>query len=295
MKTFTIISDKYYLDRGIAMFESINKLMKIDYRLYYLCLDEITFNKLRDINSEKLIPLYIKDEFKDNKDFELLAKNNESNPNDFSDFHFALGSFFTNYIMEKESPEDVLYIDADIIFYYSPEIVSKYVENKSIGIIAHRHNNFGSKVGAFNVGIIYFRGNNIGKKCLKWWRDVVLDKNNKWYKTHGTCGDQKYLELFFSLFGEENVKILDENIGHGAPWNFTLYDYFSEKRIIKWREAIQALVFIHFSHFTYDENSYSVDRDGEWKNFRLLENLDIKRYYDDYYEILKDVKQRYKL
>jgi len=295
MKTFTTLSDKYYLDRGIAMFESINKLMKIDYRLYYLCLDKITFNKLKEIDSKKLVPLYIKNEFKDNEDFKTLAKYNKSNPNDFSDFHFALGSFFTNYIMEKESPEEILYIDADIIFYYSPEIVFKYIEDKSIGIIAHRHNSFGSKVGAFNVGIIYFRNDNVGRKCLKWWRDVVMDPNNRWHKTHGLCGDQKYLELFFDLFESKNIKILDENIGHGAPWNFTLYGYFSERRIIKYMEVIQALIFNHFSHFTYDENSYTVDRNKEWKNFRLLENSDIKRYYDDYFEILKDVKQRYKL
>jgi len=52
-----------------------------------------------------------------------------------------------------------------------------------------------------------------------------MDPNNRWHKTHGLCGDQKYLELFFDLFESKNIKILDENIGHGAPWNFTLYGY----------------------------------------------------------------------
>jgi len=313
MKTLVTLSDKHYLDRGIALYESIEKLMKIDYKLYYLCLDKVTFNKLKEINNEKLIPLYIKDEFHNNKDFDILVKSNISIPNGHSDYHFALGSFFTNHIMEKESPEEILYIDADIIFYYSPEIVFKYTKDKSIGLILHRHNHIGAKVGGFNVGIIYFNNNIVGRKCLKWWRDIVMNKNDKWYITHGIreddlfkncvhlpelnnfAGDQKCLESFEQLFGKENIKILDEDMGHGAPWNFTLYEYFNEKRVIRWNGVVQALVFNHFSHFIYNEDSYSVDRDEEWREFKLLENLAIKRYYDKYFEILKDVKQRYKL
>jgi len=293
MKVFVTLSDKYYLNKGIALYESINQLMRIDYRLYYLCLDELTFDKLKEINDKKLIPLYIKDEFHNNKDFELLAKNNKSNPNNYSNFHFALGSFFSNYIMEKESPESVLYIDADIIFYHSPEIIFKYA-NKSIGLILHRHNEIGTTVGGYNVGIIYFCNDIIGKKCLKWWRDVVMDINNKWHETHGMCGDQKYLELFEPLFGKENIKVLDENIGHGAPWNFTLYKYFNDKNIIEWKGNIQNFVFNHFSHFNYDENSYKIQRKNEWGD-KLLKNPMIKRYYDEYFKILKNVKRRYEL
>lgn len=294
MRTLTTLSDQYYLDKGIAMFESVKRLME-GFNLYYLCLDRFTFDTLSGIDA-RLIPMFIDYEFRDNKDFELLAKNNKSNPNDHSDFHFALGSFFTNYIMEKKSPESILYIDADILFYKSLEVIFEAMEGNSIGLILHRHNKIGAKVGGYNVGVIYFRNNDVGRKCLKWWRDVVLDKNNKWYETHGMCGDQKYLELFEPLFGKENIKILDEDIiGHGAPWNFTLYNYFNDKSIIKWKEIIQILVFNHFSHFNYNENSYKIERENEWDGWELLKNPMIKRYYDEYFEILKDVKKRYKL
>ena len=292
MKVFTTLSDKYYLDRGIALYESIDRLMKVDYRLYYLCLDEITFNKLRKINNKELVPLYIKEEFRYNKDFDFLVKNNKSVPEGHSPFHFTLNSFFTNHIMERESPESILSIDADIIFRHSPEIIFEHAD-KSIGLILHRHNKIGAKVGGFNVGVIYFRNDDIGRKCLKWWRDVVMDKNNKWHKTHGTWADQKYLELFPVLFEKENIKILDDNIGHAAPWNFTLYNY-SDNKII-WKGITQILVFIHFSQFNYNENSYKVQRKKEWDFFHLLRNPAIKKYYDEYFEILKDVKQRHEL
>ena len=288
MKTLVTLSDKYYLDRGIALFESINKF-DFDFRLYYLCLDRETFDKLTGI--DKIIPIHISI-FNKDKAFRLLAKNHKSSPNQYSDFHFALASFFTNYVMDKTNQE-VLHIDADILFYRSPEVIFESVKGKSVDLILHRHNKIGTKVGGFNVGIVYFRNDDIGKKCLKWWRDVVLNTNNKYHKTHGTCGDQKYLELFSELFGRKNIKILDENIGHGAPWNLLLYDYLSGRRI-KWKGLTQDLVLTHFSHFSYNENSYKIMRKKEW-NPELLNVPEVKVYYDEYFEILKDVKKRYEL
>lgn len=301
MYAFTTLSDRNYLDKGIALYESISKFL-MHYELFYLCLDEATFNKLAEIDDPRLIPLLITDEFKDNKDFGILVENNRSVPiglpdeyyvkNElfpgYSDFHFALGSFFTHHIMEKESPDGILYVDSDVLFYCSPELIFDAVVGKSIGIIKHRHNEIGCTAGGYNVGIVYFRNDPIGSNCLFWWHTVVMNKKNPWFETHGGCGDQKYLELFEVLFG--NVKILDEDIGHGAPWNFSLYEYFDDKTIISWNGAIQPLVFVHFSHFNYVGDKYRVARRKEWCMW-----MPAKKYYDDYLLTLQSVKWRYNL
>ena len=289
MRTLITLSDRHYLDKGIAMFESVERLME-EFVLYYLCLDRYSYDKLSGID-DRLIPMFIDNEFRDNKDFDTLVKHNQSTPNGYSDFHFALGSFFSHYIMEQKSPESLLYVDSDILFYYSPEIIFHHAD-KSIGLVLHRHNRIGAGVGGFNVGVIYFKGDPIGKKALKWWRDVVMDKTNKWFKTHGGCGDQKYLELFSKLFGRSNVKILDDNIGHGAPWNFLLYRYL-KKSVILWRGKKQLLVFNHFSHFNYNDKGYRVMRTNEWP--KRIAYPPVKAYYDEYFRILKDVKKRYEL
>ena len=80
MKAFKILTDKHYFDRGIALYESIDRLMECDYRFYYLCLDRYTFNIIVKINNKTLIPVCIEDKFCDNKGFELLVKNNQSVP-----------------------------------------------------------------------------------------------------------------------------------------------------------------------------------------------------------------------
>lgn len=301
MLIFTTISDVNYLDRGIALYESMNVFLD-EYRLYYLCMDEPTFNKWEEINDERVVPILMETEFQNNPDFAILKVNNISVPvglpddyyrdnnlfPGYSDFHFALGSFFTHYIMTKENPKAILYVDSDILFYHSPQLIFDAMKDKSIGIIRHRHNEVGCVAGGYNVGIVYFRNNEIGCKCLEWWRNVVMNKDNPWFKTHGGCGDQKYLELFRKLFGD--VKILDDNIGHGAPWNFHLYGYFPDKTIIEWNGGLQPLVFIHFSHFNYTATHYRVARRNEWSLYEPA-----KRYYDEYYTILRNIKMRYNL
>ena len=115
-----------------------------------------------------------------------------------------------------------------------------------------------------------------------------MDKNNRWFAEYGGCGDQKYLELFESKFGD--VKILDEDIGHAAPWNFSLYNYFEDDTIIQWKDVIQPLVFIHFSHFNMDENGYRVAHRAEWGMWGPA-----KKYYDNYFRTLWDIRRRYNL
>ena len=287
------------MDRGLVLYESIRSFLS-EFRLYYLCLDEDTFYQLHRVHDKRLVPLLMSDCFQNNSDFQLLMKNNRSVPvgmpeewyqennlfPGYSDFHFALGSFFTHYVMQEYTPEDILYVDADIVFYHNPQLVFDSGRKKSIGIIRHRHNEVGCVAGGYNVGVVYFKNNVTGKACLQWWRDVVMNKSNPWFSTHGGCGDQKYLELFIPMFSD--VQILDEDIGHGAPWNFSLYRYFDDPYIIEWNGVVQPLVFIHFSHFNYKRDAYRVARRGEW-----YLHAPAKRYYDAYFQMLWDVRKRY--
>jgi hypothetical protein len=63
------------------------------------------------------------------------------------------------------------YIDSDIFFYQDIDIVYQEIGNKSVGIIAHRHNSVGSdRDGAYNVGVVYFKNNEMGKNFKKKFR-----------------------------------------------------------------------------------------------------------------------------
>ena len=114
-----------------------------------------------------------------------------------------------------------------------------------------------------------------------------MDPTNEWFEQYGRVGDQVYLEGFAPLFGESNVAVLDDMIGHGAPWNLSLYQYDGDE--IVWEGRRQKMVFIHFSHFTpnFENDTYSIDRSGEWDCVLSNPHPRVIEYYDDYFERLK--------
>ena len=288
------LSDKNYLINGLLLIDSLTKFSTTDINIYYLCMDDDSLNKLNEINNKNVIPISIK-ELESDKDFETLKKNTDYKPNSHEcTYCFALGSFFTEYVIRKYNLADVLYVDSDIIFYDDPNSIIKTIGDKSMGIMLHRHVPIGHHVGGYNVGVVYFKNNEIGYKCLKWWRDCVMDPTNEWFAEYGRVGDQVYLEGFGPIFGEDNVCVIDSEIGHGAPWNFTLYGYDGD--YIDWGGKRQKMLFIHFSHFTpnYENNTFKVDREGEWYNPHLRHPR-IYEYYNDYFNKLIETKNKYKI
>jgi hypothetical protein len=135
-----------------------------------------------------------------------------------------------------------------------------------------------------------------------------MNPNNEWFAAYGNCADQKYLEAFEPLFGKENISIMDNTVGHGAPWNLGLYKYLDEEigGTILWepRSGLpfktsrkQKMVFIHFSQFMpdFEKNTWAYDRNGCWNGCGLYGKASIDKYYNDYFEKLKSTKKAYGL
>ena len=203
----------------------------------------------------------------------------------------------------------VLYIDSDIMFYDTVDKIFEAVDPKSIGIITHKHNKLdknNTNVGYYNVGVIYFKNDEVGSSCLNFWRHCCIHSNNKYSAIFGSCGDQKYLELFDDLFGAQHVEVLCRKVGNGAPWNFTMFEFIGDNKII-WHDPEgnvlhpgesleQELVFNHFSHFTpsYEEYRFKFDRHGEWGP-QLPSHAGVVDIYREYFINLMKVKQTYGL
>ena len=310
IKNLVTLSDKNYLENGLCLYDSLKKHSS-DFYLHYLALDEDTHRVLRELDLENIF-VYSLIDLSIDTDLEVLIHNNPSRPIDTSDgqspFHWALASFFSNFLIQQYKIPHVMYVDSDLLFYDSVEKIFDCIGKKSIGLITHKHIKLDKDLknpGYYNVGIIYFRNNKVGKECLRFWRDCCVNPNNQFSDVFGSCGDQKYLELFEDFFDKDEIKVLDKEIGHGAPWSFVLFDFISPTRVV-WKDPMhlvleedsieQDIVFNHFSHFTpnYDSDSYSVDRGGEWGP-RLRQHPGVKEVYDDYFEKLKETRERYNL
>jgi hypothetical protein len=127
--------------------------------------------------------------------------------------------------------------------------------------------------GWYNVGVMAFNSSAPALNISETWKSWLMRTDHPFYERHGTCGDQKYLELFIPFFGKENICVFDDDprICHLAPW-CTEGDY-------------SKVLFYHFSHFRYELPGQWWDSlHGEWHP----SNSDIiKPYYERYFEHIK--------
>jgi len=281
MRSFCTLSDKNYLKQGLALIKSLETVVASgqfldSYILYYLCLDEETYNALED---EDVVRIKLSEVENTRED---IVKYKERKA--YNEYCWSLASTFCRYLLEEKRLPNILYIDSDIYFYQDPQIIYDELGEKSIGIIRHRHNTSYSQDGEYNVGIVYFKNTEEGLECLRWWNDCIL---NELRPELATCGDQKYLEEFVPVWGD-HVCILDKTFAHGAPWNFRLYVYdnFKNDGTVIWGDKEQPLVFNHFSRFKVDTENGINPTSGQYMDHTLRGEVfnipEVKQMYIDY-------------
>ena len=237
---FCTLFDSNYLIKGLTMIKSLSKHFK-EFEIYVLCIDDKTKSFLEQINISqvKCIELY------DIESKSLLkAKKNRSK----TEYCWTLASFFTWYVMNKFNYiNQITYLDADLLFYSSPEKIFNEIGNSSIAIIEHRFSPPFKNLeinGKFCVEWNSFRRDKEGMQCLEDWKNQCLE----WcyYKLEdGKMGDQKYLDDWPYKYNSCHII---KNSGAGiAPWNYSQYDIRIEDNKIKING--ENLIFYHFHQF----------------------------------------------
>ncbi len=298
MLNLCTVADSTFLLKFLALRESIRQYTK-NYRLNLLCLDNEIYNTIiaedfGDIKCFKLKTLLEEDE--------QLAKSQENEPSfeaknvsrDDLDqakkiqFIWSLASYFSWYCLKNENLEDIFYIDSDIYFFEDPTALTWISNFGSIGLIENR-TQYNSVNGKYNVGIIYFKNDEEGLACLEFWKNCLMNPQNEYAKEYGSCGDQKYLELFPKLY--KKTFQIDDYVGHLAPWNLENHKYIPGKII--YNDKIQDLLFYHFSNFNYnfDFGSYEIaPRHGVYS---LENNMFVSLLYETYYMCLENLNEAY--
>ena len=279
------VSDNSYLLKGLTLYESLKK-HNHNFKLHYLCIDSESYEVLKSLECESL-KVYNVDSLVQEDPLLLNLKNSE-----YKYFCWSLASYFSNYLLLKGN--SITYIDSDIYFHDNIEVILNEIGGRDVGIFRHRQFPLSTyrPEGLYNVGVVHFKNTQLGISVSNWWTDAVL---NKKYPQLATCGDQKYLDNFPNLCPKDSI-YLDENIGHGAPWLWQLYEFISPTKII-WENQEQNLIFTHFSQFQFNGDSYIPSLMhhiytplDEYKN-----NINLKIIYDEYFTNLKLTQSLYKL
>jgi hypothetical protein len=279
------VSDINYLIKGLTLYESLFEHSE-GFILHYLCIDEESYQKLKKFECESLVAYNVNDLL--NEDNQLMTLKNEN----YRYFCWTLASYFSNYLMNKNLG-NIIYIDSDILFHHDLNIVLEAIGEKEVGIFRHRQFNTSRPEGFFNVGVVYFKDSEISRRVLSWWADAVLFQK---YPNLATCGDQKYLDEFQNMCPDDLI-FMDGEIGHGAPWQWQLYDFssYTTDGCITWGDKKQKLLFSHFSQFVMEENTYIPSTQHHiytpLNSYAAIPGL--KYIYDDYYNKLKNIKIKY--
>lgn len=207
-----------------------------------------------------------------------------------------MAAFFSNFLLSNLQT-NIYYIDSDLFFYNNIDIIEKEIGDKSIGIIRHRHIERGHYVGEYNVGLVYFKFDEFGLDCSNRWWNWVINPDNEYAKEYGTCGDQKYLELF-DVFYNGKISVIDKLSSHLAPFNFHKVDWtpFQEtNRKVIYQNEEQIVTFCHFMKFKPDFTLNSYQPTNEPNNQEFMKIPQVKYLYDEYFSKSKLTKTKYSL
>ena len=272
MYHFCTYFDSNYLLRGITLYRSLTKHCQKPFLFYVLCLDEETFNILTKLGYENIVSIKLGDVEK--WDHNLLeAKENRS----LFEYYFTLSPILPLYVLNKFQDVDIVtYLDADLMFFSSPDPIYDELGTRSIFVTEHR---FSKKLkaliqyGRFNVQCQAFRNDEVGLRCLRRWRKQCL----AWCYDRlegGKFADQKYLDDWPSLY-RDNLSI-SRHPGVGvACWNIATHPIRSQCGKITVDGSL--LVFYHYSGFSLVSQSWMVT--GADSGCRIFQHAPLFRQY----------------
>jgi hypothetical protein len=233
--------DRNYLTRALALHGSLVRHSP-SFTLWALCFDDDAHAAVAALELDGLRAISLT-EF-ERFDPDLLAVKPTRSA---VEYYFTSTPTLPLFVLNQAQDADaVTYLDADLLFYSSPEPIFEELADGSVLIIPHR---FPARLrrlelhGTYNVGLLTFRNDMRGRAVLERWRQQCIEWCYDRYED-GRFADQGYLNDWPSMPGV----VVSEHVGAGlAPWNFMQYrvDLAADPPTVDG----QPLIFYHFQGF----------------------------------------------
>ena len=248
MDVFCTLFDSKYIDKGIALYESLYKVTD-SFKLYVFAFDQRAYDILVDINFKNMVVISL-------KDFETEIMKEVKKERSSAEYCWTCTPITIDYILTNYNEKMCTYLDADLYFFSSPSQLLCEIENTNKSVIITEHRFPPDKMekglnesGKYCVQFNTFINDENGRKVLDKWKNQCLE----WcfYTKYGDkMGDQKYLENWTTEF--VGVHELQHLGGGVAPWNVNQYILKKQESIIFLYKKIDFnLVFYHFQNIRY--------------------------------------------
>ena len=220
---FCTLFDSFYLDKGIALYRSLERVAD-DFKLYIYAFDDKAYEVLTAMNFEKAVILKERDLAKAYPVLDKLKKERSK-----AEYSWTCTPVSIEYILDTFKEENCTYIDADLYFFKDPKILEDEIRSCSANVVITPHRFTDSlkdkrllnRSGKYCVEFNYFDNSANSREALSWWRDKCFEWCFHKYEKD-RMGDQKYIEKFPSMF--KGVHELQNKGGGVAPWNLKQYE-----------------------------------------------------------------------
>lgn len=246
MQNFCTLFNSFYLSRGLAMYNSLLK-QSSDFQLYIFAFDEACHTVLLRMKLSNATVISLS-EFETE---ELLAVKSSRTQGEYC---WTCTSSTIWHCIHTYSLDHCTYVDADLLFFSDPKVLTDEMGENSVLITKHRYSpdhDQSELSGIYCVQFVTFKNTESGLATLDWWRKACLTWCFNRFED-GKFGDQKYLDDWTDRF--EGVHVLEHHGGGVAPWNSKEYTCENEEGQL-WISSAESpkvpLVFYHFHDFRY--------------------------------------------
>jgi len=247
--------DKKYLDRGLALYASMDRYC-LPFHLWILALCDDTLRYLQKARLPNVTVISMA-EFETP---ELLAVRPGRT---WPEYIWTCTGALMAHVMARNPVIDSLsYLDADLFFFDHPRAIFAEIGDAPVGITPHRsspsHQWMAPGNGTYNVGLVYARANLQGAGCIKEWAAQTLDWCFYRHEDGKFC-DQKYLDVWPEQWGAHSIQHKGANL---APWNQGEGQYIYSIRDGQIHVDSDPLIFYHFHaglSFLHPKVGYEID------------------------------------
>lgn len=287
--------DSHYLDKGLTLYRSLEYVCS-NFILYIFTFDQTAYDILREMGLDKAEVIH-------QKQFEtdelLQVKKSRSR----GEYCWTCTPIIIEYVLDHYHAKCCTYIDADMFFYQSPQILLDefYQSGKSVGLVEHRfpdtyHGRFQKSLsGKYCVEFNTFMNNESGRVLLKQWRQQCIEECSL-----EKCGDQLYLTDWGEKYEQQVYEY--QHLGGGvAPWNLPNYKIkeINQDLYVIYRGRRYEMIFYHFQGIQYSDDGrakvgVATIPDGGLVSRRIIKQI----YYPYLYRIemaRAELKEKYHL
>lgn len=252
MYNFCTLFDSCYLDKGLALYNSLARVTD-NFTLYIFCLDDTAYKILRKMPLKHAVLIQHK-EFETPTLLKLKCQRSKA------EYCWTCTAPIIEYVFNTFQVANNTYLDADLYFFSDPSILFEEISahKANVTIVAHRFkdNRYGRKLekrnGKYCVQFNYFDQSEDSMKVLNWWKEKCFE----WcydIPEPDRMGDQKYLNTWLQDF---NCVHELEYLGGGvAPWNLEQYEFCLKKGSDLFMQDKNGrefkLIFYHFQNIRY--------------------------------------------